>query len=332
MRLPKFEYLRASSVEEASAMLVEGSTRALPKAGGTDLLVAMKQRTATPQRLVDLGGIPGLDRIEREDGALRIGSLATLAQIAESPLVEEWFPLLGKAARSAASPQVRNLGTIGGNICLSRRCWYYNQSPSWRQSRPPCLRMGGSQCYVIGGSDKCYALHCADTVPALLALEATVTLVSTAGARTIALESLYSDLGPVALKLEPGEILTEVVVPRLPSSSCGVYLRYSDRPVINFPVVGVAAIVKRASGNGVCEEARVAVGALCPKPSRLRGGEEALKGKKPSPAVLAEFVEVAAKEVKPIPYIYHTPEFKRGVLRNLLLEAVEQAWQGAESS
>jgi 4-hydroxybenzoyl-CoA reductase beta subunit len=331
MRLPKFEYLRPGSVEEASAMLLEESTTTLPMAGGTDVLVAMKQRTATPQRLVDLGGIRGLDTIERENGALRIGSLATLCRIAESPLVQDWFPLLGQAAGSAASPQVRNLATIGGNVCLSRRCWYYNQSPFWRQSRPPCLRMGGTQCYVIGGGDKCYALHCADTVPPLLALEARVTLVSTAGERTIALEDLYSDLGPGAKKLKPGEILTEIVVPQLPPSSCGVYLRHSDRPTINFPVVGVAAIVKRGKGNEVCEDARVAVGAVCPRPLRLRGGEEVLKGQKVSPAVVSEFVEVAAKEAKPIPYIYHTPEYKRGVLRNLLSEAVEQAWQGAQS-
>lgn len=331
MRLPKFEYLRAGSVEEACAMLVEQSTTAVPIAGGTDMLVAMKQGIVAPQRLVDLGGIPGLATIERRDGTLRIGALATLRQIADSPLVQRQWPLLARAAGRAASPQIRNLATMGGNVCLSRRCWYYNQSQFWRQSRPPCLRMGGAQCYVIAGSDKCYALHCADTVPPLLALEAKVKLVSASGERIVALENLYSDLGPETLNLKPGEILTEVLVPEPPSSDFGVYLRYSDRPSISFPLAGVAAIVRRGRGNGVCEDARVAVGALCPKPLRLRRGEEVLKGQKVSPAVMSEFVEVAAREIKPIPHIYHPPEYKRRVVRNLLLEAVEQAWQGAES-
>jgi CO/xanthine dehydrogenase FAD-binding subunit len=191
--------------------------------------------------------------------------------------------------------------------------------------------MGGAQCYVVAGSDKCYALHCADTVPPLLALEAKVKLVSASGERIVALDDLYLDLGPDAIDLNPGEILTEVLVPQPPSSAFGVYLRHSDRPSISFPLAGVAAIVKRGRGNGVCEDARVAVGAVCPKPLRLRRSEGVLRGQKVSPAVISEFVEVAAREIKPIPYIYHPPEYKRRVVRNLLLEAVEQAWQGAES-
>ena len=331
MRLPKFEYLRPRSVEEASAMLADESTTTLPIAGGTDVLAAMKHGIAAPQRLVDLSGIPGLDAIEAVDGTLRIGALATLAQIGASPAVQEQWPFLAQAASSAASPQVRNLATIGGNVCLSRRCWYYNQSQFWRQSRPPCLRMGGAQCYVVGGDNRCYALHCADTVPVLLALEAKAKLVSTAGERTVALENLYLDLGPRAMDLKTGEILTEVLVPQPPSSAFGVYVRYSDRPSISFPLAGVAAMVKRGRGNGVCEDARVAVGALCPRPLRLRRGEEVLKGQKVTPAVMSEFVEVAGREIKPIPYIYRPPEYKRRIVRNLLLEAVERAWQEVES-
>jgi 4-hydroxybenzoyl-CoA reductase subunit beta len=331
MRLPKFEYLHAGSVQEASAMLLEESTMALPVAGGTDILVAMKQGTVVPQRLVNLGRIPELGTIERRNGTLRLGALVTLREIARSPLVQQHWPVLALAAGRAASPQVRNLATIGGNICLSRRCWYYNQSPFWRQSRPPCVRMGGAQCYVIPGSDQCYALHCADTVPPLLALEAEVRLVSASGERVVALENLYSGLGPRAINMRPGEILTEVLVPEQTSSECGIYLRHSDRPSISFPLAGVSVIVRRRKGNGVCEDARVAVGALCPKPLRLRRGEEVLRGQKLTPAVISEFVEVAASEIKPIPYIYHPVEYKRRVVRNLLLEAAERAWQGAES-
>jgi 4-hydroxybenzoyl-CoA reductase subunit beta len=332
MRLPKFEYQRPQSVEEASAMLADESTTALPVAGGTDVLVAMKQGIATPQRLVDLGGIPGLETIEREDGTLHIGALTTLGQIAASPLVQDQWALLAQAAGKAASPQIRNLATIAGNVCLSRRCWFYNQSQFWRRSRPPCLRMGGAQCYVVAGSDKCFALQCADTVPPLLALEAKVRLVSASGERIVGLENLYLDLGPKAIDLEPGEILTEVLVPQPPSLSFGVYLRHSDRPSISFPLAGVAVMVRRDEANGVCEDARAAVGALCPKPLRLRHGEQVLKGQQVTAAQISKFVEVAATEIKPIPYIYQPPENKRRAVRNLLREAVEQAWQGAESS
>ena len=332
IRLPKFEYLRAKSVEEASTMLKEASEETLPIAGGTDLLVAMKQRVASPRRLVDLKGIPGLDMIYYKDGTLRIGALTTLRQISDSPLVQDKFPVLAQAARKAASPQIRNLATIGGNICLSRRCWYYNQSLAWRRSRSPCLRMGGAQCYVVKGSDKCYALHCADTVPALLTLEAKVKLVSAKGERITSLDELYLELGPRATTIEPGEILTEVYLPQPPSSSYGLYLKYSARPSIDFPLVGLAVVVRLGKGNGVCEEARVAVGAVCPRPMRLRHGEKVLRGEKVSPAVISKFVEVAAGEVKPIPYIYWSPGYKRKVVRNLLSEAVEQAWQGAKSA
>lgn len=249
MRLPKFEYLRPESVEQASAILREASEEALLMAGGTDLLVAMKQRLRTPRHLIDLKGIPGLDTIHHQDGTLRIGALTTLRQISQSPIVQEKFPALAQAARRAASPQVRNLATIGGNICLTRRCWYYNQSLAWRQSRAPCLRMGGAQCYVVKGGEKCYALHCADTVPALLTLEAEVKLASTKGERTIPLDELYLELGPKATTVEPGEILTEVHLPQPHSSSYGLYLKHSGRPSIDFPLVGVAAMVRPDNGK-----------------------------------------------------------------------------------
>lgn len=330
MRLPRFEYVRPQSVEEASAILTEAPGKALPIAGGTDLLVAMKQRASTPQYLVDLKGLPNLDRIEHKNGTLSIGALTTLRQITDSPLVQEKFTILAQAARKAASPQVRNLATIGGNICLRRRCWYYNQSLAWRQSRPPCLRMGGAECYVVKGSNKCYALHCADTIPALLVLEAKVKLISTEGERTTTLGELYLELGPKSSTIERGEILTEVLLPEPPSASYGLYLKYSHRPSIDFPLVGVAATMKSAKGNEVCEEARVAVGALCPKPMRLKHAEEVLKGERINPTVISKFVEAAAEEVKPIPYIYCSPGYKRKLVRSLLLDAIEQVWQRAK--
>lgn len=331
MRLPRFEYLRPDSVQEACAMLMEEPAGALAVAGGTDVVVAMKQRTTSPRRLVGLSGIQGLGAIEAGDGGLRIGALATLGEIVESQLVQDRAPLLGLAATKAASPQIRNLATIGGNLCLSRRCWYYNQSLQWRKTRSPCLRMGGGECHVVRGSDKCYALHCGDTIPALLALEAKVKLVSNEGERTIPLDGLYSDLGPNATSLKPGEILTEVLVPHPGSSSCGVYLKHSGRPSIDFPLAGVAVAIRLKKGKEVCEDARVAVGAACPKPVRLADGEEILRGESLSSAVVSKFVEVATAEVKPVPYIYTSPGFKRKVVGNLLREAVEQAWQQATS-
>jgi 4-hydroxybenzoyl-CoA reductase subunit beta len=332
MRLPKFEYQRPKSVKEASTMLKEAPEEAMPVAGGTDLLVAMKQRVTTPRHLVALKGIPGLDTIEYGDGTLRIGALTTLRQLSDSPLVQERTPVLAQAARKAGSPQIRNMATIGGNICSSRRCWYYNQSLAWRQSRSPCLRTGGAQCYVAKGSAQCYALHCADTVPALLALDAEVKLVSEDGERITALDDFYLELGPKATTIEPGQLLTAVHVPVPPRSSCGLYLKYSGRPSINFPLIGVGAVLERGNGNGTCEEARLAVGAICPRPVRLLHGEEVLRGEKLTPAVLAKFVEVAAGEIKPIPYIYGTPGYKRRIVRSMLRDTIEQVWHGAKSA
>jgi len=162
-------------------------------------------------------------------------------------------------------------------------------------------------------------------------LEAEVKLVSTKGERIMPLDALYLELGPKATTDEPGEILTEVHLPKPPSSSYGLYLKHSGRPAIDFPLVGVAAMVRPDKGKEVCEEARVAVGAACPKPMRLRHSEDVLTGEKVSPAAISKFVEAATGQVKPIPHIYGCPGYKRRVVRSLLLDAIEQAWQGAKS-
>ncbi len=187
MNIPRFDYLEPASLQEACSLLEEHGERAAILAGGTDLLVRMKQRTATPRYLVNLRSISNYDGIADGEG-LRIGALTMLHTLTISPAIQAQAPILAQAARRVASPQVRHLATLGGNLCLERRCWYYNQSASWRQARPPCFRTGGDECHVVKGGDACYALFSADTAPALLALEAEVKVVGPEGETVMPLE------------------------------------------------------------------------------------------------------------------------------------------------
>ncbi len=165
LRLPPFRYHRPDTVEEASAILAEHAGRALPVAGGTDLIPNMKHRLFTPQHLVSLRGIEEMRGFGRRNGTFTIGGTETLAAVARHPQVRQWFPSLADAAAHVAGPQLRNMGTLGGNICLDTRCTYYNQTEFWRQALGYCLKKDGDVCHVTKLGKKCVAAHSADTPP-----------------------------------------------------------------------------------------------------------------------------------------------------------------------
>jgi 4-hydroxybenzoyl-CoA reductase beta subunit len=238
MTLPKFEYFEPRAVEELFPLLSAYKGEAKIISGGTDLLVRMNQRIVTPSCLVNLKSIPNLDYINHDQtGGLRIGALTTLHAVETSSTVREHFPILAQASSRVASPQIRNTATIAGNICLDTRCWYYNQSYHWRQSLSPCYKLGGDQCYVVKKGDHCYSLFSADTVPAFIGLGARVKIMGSAGEKVIALEDFYTGVGETVNVLQPDEVVMEVQVPNPPSHTGGVYLKYSTRDVIDFPIL-----------------------------------------------------------------------------------------------
>jgi 4-hydroxybenzoyl-CoA reductase subunit beta len=285
----------------------------------------MKQKTVTPRYLVNLRSISDHDGVaDAEGGGLRIGALTTLHTLAASPAIQAQAPILAQAARRVASPQIRYLATLGGNLCLERRCWYYNQSAFWRQARPLCFRTGGDECHVVKGGDTCYALLSADTVPVLLALEAEVKVVGPEGETVMPLKQLYPGLGLATTTLTAGDILAEV---RLPPSPAGTHLAYrkqATRGALDFPLVNVAVVL--FAEDGCCRKARIVVGAACPFPVRAREAEALLREQPLDEQTIHQAAQAAAAEVKPIPYIHRPPAEKRRLAAILVEEAVREAW------
>jgi 4-hydroxybenzoyl-CoA reductase subunit beta len=325
MNMPRFEYLEPTSLQEAGLLLREHGKQAAILAGGTDLMVRMKQRTVTPGYLVKLQGLSDLDGISDEErGGLRAGVLTTLHTLAASPAIRAQAPILAQAARRVASPQIRYLATLGGNLCLERRCWYYNQSAFWRQAHPPCFRTGGDKCHVVKGGDTCYALLSADTVPALLALGAEVKVVGLEGEAVMPLERLYPGLGLATTTLTAGDILVEVRLPLLPAGTCMTYCKQAVRGALDFPLINVAVVL--IAEDGCCREAHIVVGAVCPFPVRAGEAEALLRERPLDERTIRQAAQAAASEVKPIPYIYQPPAEKRRLVAVLVEEAIREAW------
>lgn len=324
--LPDFEYFAPETVDQACGLLSQYRERARIKAGGTDLLVRMKQRLANPACVVGTERLADLAYIKYEPRAgLRLGVLTTLHEMETSPLLRERFPMLAQAAGGVAYPQIRNRGTLGGNICLDTRCIYFNQSRSWRQARLPCYKTGGEVCHVVKGGKHCYAILAADTVPAFMGLGARVRLASAQGERLLALEEFYTGRGDIATVLRPDEMAVEVQVP--PSHGSGVYLKYSLRGSVDFALVSVAAFMVQE--GGVCSTARIALGGVASGPVRAARAEGELAGKKLTPELIGQAAEMASHQVRPLVPLGAPTDYKRRLIRVLVKQALSQAWTAA---
>ncbi len=324
--LPRFDYFAPKSVKEACSLLAQYREDARVIAGGTDLLVRMKQKLATPKCLINIKGIPEMDYVRYDNGrGLRIGALATLRSVGSSTVVHERFPMLAQAARSAASTQVRSMGTIGGNMCLETRCWYYNQARTWRLARPPCYKGGGDRCYVVKGGDRCYSLFAGDTVPSLIALGARIQIATSKDERTVPLEEFYTGTGQPAIRLQPEELVTGVQVPDQPPNGGGAFLKYSTRGALDFAIVSVAAAINFGASDSICDEARIVIGAVASAPIRTREAEAGLQGKRITDEAIERAAATAMKEAGPVVYIGTPVDYKRRMIGVLVRRAIVQA-------
>jgi 4-hydroxybenzoyl-CoA reductase subunit beta len=323
MRLPKFEHLQPESLEEALSLLSEGGEEAKVIAGGTDLLVSMKHRLLTPRYLLNLKGL-GLDFIEEGKEGLRIGALTRLTTIIKSPLVWERFPVLAQAGGYVSAPPLQNMGTLGGNLCLNTRCFFYNQSQFWRQARPPCFKTGGEMCHVVKGGDHCYSVYQGDLAPVLMALEARVKLAQKGSEQVIPLSDLYTGRGEEPMALEAEEILTEVEIPAPAGSWGGDYQKLRYRGAMDFPLVGVAAVLHRNGGS--CARARVVLTAVASAPVVVEEASELLEGQKPDEGVIARAAEAAYEVAHPVANVGSTPLYRRKMVRAMAKRAIANAW------
>jgi 4-hydroxybenzoyl-CoA reductase subunit beta len=296
MRLPWFGFRTPTSIEEAAKILAGEGPQAMLIAGGTDLLPNMKRRHQTPSTLVSLRRIDSLKKIANGSG-LSLGAALTLAEVVGNAKVRERYAGLYQAAAQVATVHLRNMGTLGGNLCLDTRCNYYNQNYEWRKAIDFCLKKDGDICWVATASKRCVATSSTDCAPALISLGASVRLVSARGARDVALADLYKNDGIDYLARRSDEILTEVTLPDAGGWKSS-YWKLRRRGAFDFPVLGVAAAVKTAR-DGTVEEARIALGAVSSRPLSTKGGE-LLVGRKLSDDAIAEAGAKVASAAKPM--------------------------------
>lgn len=334
MRLPALEHLEPASLEEACRLLLEkGEEGIKPLAGGTDLLVSMKQRVVTPRYLINLKGLPELQRMEfDEDRGLRIGPAVTLRVLQAEPAVRQRYLALGEAAHAVGAAQHQFMGTVGGNLCLDTRCWYYNQSHTWRKSRLLCLKLGGEVCHVVKGGTACLAAYQGDLAPALLALGAEVRVAHAGGERTLPLEELFTGQGKSPHALQPGEILSEVRVPPPPPAGGSSYQKLRLRESIDFPLVGAAVALSLQAGDGAIQEARIFLTAVGSGPVRAPGAEEVLKGKPLSEDVLERAGEEAIRVAHPVANMPTSPDYRKKMAAVFVKRAAREAYDRARGN
>ena len=294
LRLPRFRYESPSRLDEAIRLRTEHADRAMYVAGGTDVYPKMKRRQFQPELVIGLDRV--LDNSISNGTGLRIGARATLTEVAEHPRVRDGYAALSQAAGLVSTPQLRNMGTIGGNICLDTRCNWYDQSLFWRTAEGYCMKTHADVvCRVATSSPRCLAVASADTVPALIALGATIRVRGASGERSLDLAEVYREDGIRYLALEAGEVVTEV---RLPPSDGwrSTYLKLRDRNAFDFPIAGVAAAVRW--DKDVVADARVAITALASRPVAVDA--RALVGTKLDDDAIEAVADAVHKAARPM--------------------------------
>lgn len=310
-------------------MLDEHASEAMIIAGGTDVIPNLQMKLFAPRVLVDIKAVRELSTIEfspRE--GLRIGATATLTHVLETPWLAEKFAVLSSAIGTIAGPLQRNMGTIGGNLCLETRCRWYNQSQFWRQSLGGCLKKDGDICHVAPGGQFCWAAWSGDSAPAFLALDAEVEIANVKGAWRVPLAAFYKNDGKDRIALARNEIVTAVRVPARMSGRRGVYHKLRVRDSIDYPLAGVA-IAMDVDSSGVCRDARVALSAVNPAPVLVSAGAEALIGRKWSRELAEEVAHSAIRTGKPLTTSGSTPVYRREMVRVFTRRALEEVWNSA---
>ena len=321
MTLPPMEVLRPGSVKEAvEALRAHPGARVL--AGGTDIVPNLKYGMYDTHHLVALRGLSKELRYVRQSGGLRLGALCSIDELAQNESVRARAPALADACGQIAGPQLRRMGTLGGNLCLDTRCVYINQSYFWRSAVGFCLKKDGTLCHVVAGGKRCVAAASNDTAPVLLALDASVRIVSPRGERTVPLREFYLADGIHNTVLAPDELLVEV---EIPEAACGrrqAFMKLRTRAAIDFPALNLAVALETAAG--AVKSVSLAVGALAARPALVKGLDDLLG--RPADARFAEELgRRAQKQCKPLTNISVDPDWRRDILPVLVRRLVRRA-------
>jgi xanthine dehydrogenase YagS FAD-binding subunit len=320
--MDNFYYNRPATLKEAASLLGKEHGKIMLLAGGTDVLGELKDNLAAPERLVAIKQLKELQGIRSSSTGLRIGAATLLADIAESSMVQQQTPLLAMAAGKVGTPQIRNMGTIGGNLCQRPRCWYY-------RNNYPCFKHGGNACFSAAGENDFHAIleggpsfivHPSDTAPALVALGATARIAGGARERTVPLDKFFVTPKQDARReniLQPNEILAEIEVPNAPAGSKAIYVKEMVREIWDFALCSVAAMV--TVQNGVVQDARIVLGGVAPIPYRALKAEAALKGQPLTEASAAAAGVAATDGARPLAKNGYKVPLTQAVVKRALL-------------
>jgi 4-hydroxybenzoyl-CoA reductase subunit beta len=322
MRLHRFRYHAPRTVDEAARILADAGKEALLLSGGTDLLPNMKRRQQVPAQVIGLRRIEELKMSSSDGQGLQLGAGLTLTAVARDERVRAAYPALWQAMVQIASPHLRNMGTLGGNLCLDTRCHYYDQNYEWRKAIDFCMKKDGETCWVAPGSKICLAVSSSDGAPALMALGARIRLTSATGTRTIPLGDFYAADGIDYLTRRPGEILTGVDLP--PATDWhSAYWKLRRRGAFDFPVLSVAAAAQLA-GDGTVKAARLVLGAVSMRPLEAIDAASLLVGKKLTDELIAQVAEMAARLAKPMDNTDFALHWRKKVARNYVTYALKE--------
>jgi len=318
-----FRHINVRTIDAAISAL---SKKSKIIAGGTDCLGVLKSKVSAtyPEVLVNIKTIPGLDYIKEDAEGLRIGALTTLADVAESPIVKKKYRILADAAKSIASPQIRNMGTVGGNLCQDVRCWYFRCSPLTGRNYL-CYRKGGRECFAVAGDNRyhailggkaCYAVCPSDTAVALAALDAKIEIKGPKSEKTIPIGNFYRNLGNV---LKPNEIVTSIQISKFPEQNVWkqAFLKYRFRKAIDFAVVSVASLIRVE--DGVCKDARIFLGAVAPTLIMATKAAEIIKGKALDAAMVEKAARAAVAGAVPLSMNAYKVEVTKALIKRALL-------------
>jgi len=325
--LNRFEIVTPTDLAHATRLLARENTMAI--AGGVDILDLLKMDVAAPTRLVNLKELKELDGIDvKSDGSLRVGALAKVGTIADHPTIKERFTAISEAAENAATPQIRNLATAGGNLTQRPRCWYF------RNPDTVCLRKGGKTCFSIAGLNRYHAIlgggpsfivHPSNLAPALIAFRASVQISGPNGARTIDLERFFTlpTVDPHRENvLVPGEIVTAILIPKPPENARSNYIEVREKQSFDWPLVSAAAMVATVGSNSKeVRDARVVMGAVAPIPWRSAAAEDAIKGHPLDVARARDAAEAALKPAIPMSDNAYKVRIAKVVVRRAILKA-----------
>ncbi len=325
MNLPKFELIQPNSIKEACSLLQEHLGKAALLAGGTALIVGLRYRLIKPAVVIGLKELSALNYLSQtESGGLAIGSMTTLENLEKSLFIMNKYPSLVQAIRMVAIPPIRNKATIGGNLCLDTRCIYYNQSEFWRSSQKACFKLGGGICHAVEKGKHCQAVYQGDLSPLLIALGAEVKIVSSKEEKTIPLSEFFTGRGEKPNCLGPEEILVEVRIPPPGDGVVSTYEKLRIREGMDFPVAGVALMVKKGH-NGTIEQLKMVLGAVGSSPIEVPKAFDILDGQKPSEELLQRVSEEAMNEARPVPNLIMNAVYRRKMVGVLVRRALRKA-------